>query len=68
MLASKKPGFKIEDAAKEYGLGVSTLYKIVKEHEGGHGPKDEDKFDLNQCFVEPPSIVITPRKRRPEDK
>ena len=67
VLASKKPGFKIEDAAKEYGLGVSTLYNIVKEHEGGHGPRDEDEFDLNQCFVEPPSIVITPRKRRPED-
>ena len=28
---------------------------------------DEDEFDLNQCFVEPPSIVITPRKRRAED-
>ena len=68
MLASKKPGFKIEDAAKEYGLGVSTLYKIVREHEGEHGPRDKDEFDLNQCFVEPLSIVITPRKRRPEDK
>ena len=28
---------------------------------------DEDEFDLNQCFVEPPIIVITPRKRRAED-
>ena len=47
-------------------MGVSTLYTIVREHEGGHGPRDE--VDLNQFFIEPPSIVITPRKRRPEDK
>ena len=28
---SKKPGFKIEDAMKKHGLGMSTLYKILKE-------------------------------------
>ena len=28
---SKKPGFKIEDAMKKHGLGMSTLYRILKE-------------------------------------
>ena len=29
---------------------------------------DEEEFeDLNECFVEPPSIMVTPRKRPAED-
>ena len=31
VIASKKPGFKYEDIAKQYGLGLSTVYKILKE-------------------------------------
>ena len=41
ILASKKPGFKIEEAVKQYGLGLSTLYKIVKE-DGNFNCKRED--------------------------
>ena len=58
LLASKKPGFKIEDAAKEYGLGVSTLYKIVKEHEGGHGPREDVK-----CKRTLPDLQVELEKR-----
>ena len=56
--ASKKPGIKIEDAAKEYGLGVSTLYKIVKEHEGGHGPREDVK-----CKRTLPDLQVELEKR-----
>ena len=58
LLASKKPGFKIEDAVKEYGLGVSTLYKIVKEHEGGHGPREDVK-----CKRTLPDLQVKLEKR-----
>ena len=50
---SKKKGFRMEDAAKQYGVGLSTVYQIVQ--------------DLNECFYEPPSRLVTPRKRPAED-
>ena len=30
MFESKKKGFRMEDAAKQYGVGLSTVYKIVQ--------------------------------------
>ena len=69
VLASKKPGFKIEDAAKEYGLGVSTLYKIVKEHEGGHGPREDvkcKKYSMSNLYEQstPSRKLIKPQTRQ----
>ena len=33
MFESKKKGFRMEDAAKQYGVGLSTVYKIVQNGE-----------------------------------
>ena len=33
VLESKKKGFRMEDAAKQYGVGLSTVYKIVQNGE-----------------------------------
>ena len=41
---SKKPGFKIEDAMKKHGLGMSTLYRILKEE-----PKTQSSRDDAKC-------------------
>ena len=41
---SKKPGFKIEDAMKKHGLGMSTLYRILKEE-----PKTQSSRDVAKC-------------------
>ena len=63
---SKKPGFKIEDAMKKHGLGMSTLYRILKEE-----PKTQSSRDDAKCVkgVTAPHAELEkrPRKRPAED-
>ena len=44
MIASKKPGFKIEGVMKKHGFGMATLCKIPKED-----PKAQSSGDDAKC-------------------
>ena len=68
VIASKKPGFKSEDIAKQYGLGLLTVHKILKE-EGKNGqcssPRDKsrDKSDQTKTNRALPDSQIELEKR-----
>ena len=47
MFESKKKGFRMEDAAKQYGVGLSTVYKIVQNGEKVLGSPLRDSSDVD---------------------
>ena len=66
MFESKKKGFRMEDAAKQYGVGLSTVYKIVQNDKNvlGSPLRDSaktvvrDTIELNFKLIHNQAICI----------